>query len=100
MSSSGMWRRVALVIIDVSEERVASIFRVVQCGSVCYTANVVPSSLILSTLVRKATCSSGTSVLTRATRRHIPEDGILHSHHRENLEAYTALNRLGSVAET
>jgi hypothetical protein len=25
------------------------------------------------------------AVLTRATRRNIPEDGILHSHRRENL---------------
>jgi hypothetical protein len=29
-----------------------------------------------------------TSVLTRATRRNIPEDDILHSHHRENLNSY------------
>jgi hypothetical protein len=30
--------------------------------------------------------SSETSVLTRATRRSILEDGIFHSHHRENLK--------------
>jgi hypothetical protein len=35
--------------------------------------------------------SSETSVLTRASRRHIPEDGILHSHRRENLKSYMAL---------
>jgi hypothetical protein len=29
-----------------------------------------------------------TSVVTRATRRHIPEDGILHSHLRKNLKSY------------
>jgi hypothetical protein len=29
-----------------------------------------------------------TLVLTRATRRNIPEDTILHSHGRENLKSY------------
>jgi hypothetical protein len=33
--------------------------------------------------------SSETLVHTRCTRRHIPEDGILHSHRRENLKSYT-----------
>jgi hypothetical protein len=30
----------------------------------------------------------GTSVHTRFARRHIPEDGILHSHHCGNLKSY------------
>jgi hypothetical protein len=32
-----------------------------------------------------------TSVRTKATRRNIPEDGILHSRRRENLKSYIAL---------
>jgi hypothetical protein len=32
-----------------------------------------------------------TSVFTRPTRCHIPEDCTLHSHHRENLKCYIAL---------
>jgi hypothetical protein len=74
MVSSEMLRRVALVGTDVSEERSASI-------------RVVSSSPILVTMMEVLSCSE-TSVLTIATWRNIPEDGVLHSHRRENLKSY------------
>jgi hypothetical protein len=43
------------------------------------TANAVPSSPILVTLMVEALRSPKMSVLTRATRRNNPDDGILDS---------------------
>jgi hypothetical protein len=47
--------------------------------SLLVTANVVPSSLILFTLMVEATRPSETSVPIRTTRHHIAEDGILNN---------------------
>jgi hypothetical protein len=77
MASSGMLCRVALVKSDVSEELSTSIIRVtriVELGTtlaissnrcMLVMANVVPSSLILVTLMMEALSSFEMSVLTR-----------------------------------
>jgi hypothetical protein len=93
MPPSRMLRRVGLTRTDVSDEIVASIYRV-QIISELGTMLTVTSRLvhlIISALKMDAIYSSVTLVLTRATWRHIPEDGILQSHCRENLKSYIAL---------
>jgi hypothetical protein len=73
-----MLRRVVLIRTDVSEERRASIIRVIRIGELGTTLAVTTDRRtlpILLTLRMDAVRSSETSVLTRATRRNIPEDG-------------------------
>jgi hypothetical protein len=59
------------------------------------TANVVPSSPILSTLIKEAIDSSETSVLTRTTRRRILRNGILHR--VSTVTDYRYLNKVSTI---
>jgi hypothetical protein len=70
LASTGMLRHVTLVRTDVSEELSASFIRVTRIGE------------LVVTLMKEALSSSETSVLTRATRRNIPEDAILQKQKR------------------
>jgi hypothetical protein len=81
MPSSGMWRRVALLRTDVSEDGIASINRVRRIDEldtmfavtgIQSKLRVVPSSPILVTMMMKAMRSSETSALANVTTRNIP----------------------------
>jgi hypothetical protein len=78
---------------DVSEEHIASIFRVEkeaeQETSMKAGGKLVSYSANFSALKMEAICFSKTSGDTqRTTRRYISEDGTLHNHRCENLKSY------------
>jgi hypothetical protein len=96
-----MLRRVALVRKEISEEPTASKIIVARIGVLGTTLAVTSNQRTLrrntkyKTLMMEALRSSETSVLTRATRLIITEDGILHSHRSENLKYLVPLRTKG-----
>jgi hypothetical protein len=71
-----MWCDITLLLIKLAFE---AHYDVLCCVFLMLgTANFVLSSLIIVTLMTEAIVSSETSGLTRAARRHIPQDGILY----------------------
>jgi hypothetical protein len=74
-----MLRRVELGRTAVSEERIASIIMVTRIGE-------LQATLAATSKQKHA------AVLREATRRNIPEDGILHSYLPENRKSYIYKN--------
>jgi hypothetical protein len=90
MPYSGMWHRVDIVWTDVSEEHITSILTVEKSASeeLQPLAHAGNSLADFSTVKMEVIRFSVTSIHTRSTRCHIPQDGILQRHHRENLKSY------------
>jgi hypothetical protein len=79
----------SFVRIDVSEESIASIFKMIGIGELRTTLAVTSNRSTLRRnlyLFMEVRSSSETSIITRVTRNNIPEDGTLHTHRRVNLK--------------
>jgi hypothetical protein len=73
--------------------------KILEAACLQPTAHAGFSLTDFSTLKMEAIRSSEMSAHTRTTRRHIPEDAILHSHSRENFKSYM-INALSANIRT
>jgi hypothetical protein len=87
--SSGIQRHSPWKSTDVSEEHVASIFKIKEL--VKWETSVIA----LGTKIQvEVTCSSETSIDSeQGTRSDIPEDRTLYNHRYQNLESYRVLKK-------
>jgi hypothetical protein len=70
-------------------------YQLLECDTIWLVTTDILEECITSiispfTFMMEAICSSETSVLTRAIWRYIPECGVLHRHHHENLKSCMA----------
>jgi hypothetical protein len=77
--------RIAVAFEISARERNFNIFGLTESAAICSSWFLARG---LFKLKMEAICSFETSVHTKYIRRHIPEDGILHSHGRDNLKSH------------
>jgi hypothetical protein len=89
--SSGLYGRVIQGQPDVSEEHIASIFRVEakqkSASSACRQPSLVSRFAYSSTLKMELICSFETLSFHRTIRRYNPDDHTLHRHRCENFRS-------------
>jgi hypothetical protein len=88
-----MWRRIDLLITDVSEELAASIIEVTtidELGTLAVTSNVIPSPPILVTLMMGAIVPPKHRFL-QELHDVTSQETAFFSHCRENLKSYITL---------
>jgi hypothetical protein len=90
-----MLHHVAVARTNISEEYITSIIRVTRICDLGTMLAVTSSRSTLCSLpilvtMMEVIYSSEILDLSRATWHNIPEDGIVHSHHCENLKSYKA----------